>query len=158
MEEWELKIIKEVAQELLQNMTVAVLDVKINNKLMGDGVVKENIELDILIKDPQILIGQQGQTLFELSRLLRIIINKKIKKDFYLDIDINNYKKNKVEYLKDLANSLAGQVAQTREKTILPPMPAYERRVIHTELAGRQDVATKSHGYGIDRCVVIICK
>jgi len=34
-------------------------------------------------------------------------------------------------------------------------MPAYERRIIHLELAGRTDITTESIGQEPDRCVVI---
>ncbi|MST04322.1 MAG: hypothetical protein EXS49_02020, partial [Candidatus Pacebacteria bacterium] len=37
----------------------------------------------------------------------------------------------------------------------LPAMNAYERRIVHTELAVRPDVKTESSGEGRERCVVI---
>lgn len=122
----------------------------------GDsGSNKDIISLNITVEEPQLLIGQDGQTLFELSRLLRIILNKKLQKDFYLQLDINDYKKKKVEYLKELAVSLANEVILTKEKKVLAPMPAYERKIIHTELSQRQDVITESQGEGMQRCIVI---
>ena len=60
------------------------------------------VELDIKLNEPQILIGQQGQTLFEIQRLLRTVLSRKLQKFFYLNLDINDYKKKKTEYLKDL--------------------------------------------------------
>ena len=113
------------------------------------------VTVDITLDDPQMLIGQGGQTLFELQRVLRILLNKKLENNFHLNVDINDYKKKKIEYLKGLARSLADEVAITKEKKILPPMSAYERRIIHTELSGRQDIITESQGEGFDRRVVI---
>jgi len=101
------------------------------------------------------LIGQQGQTLFEIQRLLRTILSRKLKKIFYLNLDINDYKKKKIEYLKDMAKDVADQVAMTKEEKALSPMSAYERRVIHAELAQRTDVATESRGDSFDRHIVI---
>ena len=40
------------------------------------------VNLDIKLEEPQILIGQGGQTLFEIQRLLRMILNKKSRKFF----------------------------------------------------------------------------
>ena len=60
-----------------------------------------------------------------------------------------------MEYLKDMAKNLADQVSLTKEEKILPPMSAYERRIIHAELAQRTDVITESQGDGFDRHVVI---
>lgn len=161
MEEDKVILIKQTIEELLQKMTMAVFDVKIRTvteektqQLLG----VNTIYVDIVVEEPQILIGQNGQTLFELSRLLRIILNKKLQENFYLDVDINDYKKKKIEYLKDLAQTMADQVVLTKERKVLPPMPAYERRIIHAQLSTRQDITTQSQGEGMERCVVIVPK
>ena len=86
---------------------------------------------------------------------MRAILNRKIKKSFYLKLDINDYQKQKIEYLKKTAKLLADEVALNRESKSFPPMPAYERRIIHEELAGRQDVIVKSDGEGNERRITI---
>ncbi|MDD4990570.1 MAG: hypothetical protein PHW31_04705, partial [Candidatus Pacebacteria bacterium] len=93
--------------------------------------------------------------LFEIQRLLKMVLNKKLQKVFYLDLDINEYKKKKAEYLKNMAKELADQVALTREEKPLLPMPSYERRIIHAELSQRTDVIAESQGDGIGRHIVI---
>ncbi|PJA84129.1 MAG: hypothetical protein CO145_02195, partial [Candidatus Nealsonbacteria bacterium CG_4_9_14_3_um_filter_37_13] len=67
----------------------------------------------------------------------------------------NGYKKKKLDYLKELARSLADEVALTKKEKNLPPMAAYERRIIHLELAGRSDVTTESIGEEPERRVVV---
>jgi spoIIIJ-associated protein len=135
-------------------MTITVSDMKISRSLaVKDG--PEIIDLEIKIEEPQILIGQGGQTLFEIQRLLKIILNKKTQSAFYLNLDINDYKKQKVEYLKDVAKDFADQVSLTKEEKHLAPMSAYERRIIHAELSLRTDVDTESRGDGSDRHIVI---
>lgn len=114
------------------------------------------VNIDITLPEPKMLIGQSGYTLFELSSLFKIILNKKLKKYFYVNLDINDYKKKKIEYLKTLAESVANEVVLTKEGKVLLPMPAYERRIIHAKLAERQDVKTESQGEGLDRCVVVM--
>ncbi len=152
MEEQDLITIKESVRELLEKMTVGILDIDVQTVMASE---RELVKVEINVQEPQVLIGQGGQTLFELGRLLRIMLNKKLQKDFYLDLDINNYKKQKVEYLKKMATDLADQVAQTKEAKTLPPMPSYERRIIHSELTGREDVVAESQGEGEGRCVVV---
>ncbi|MCD6402414.1 hypothetical protein J7L36_00985, partial [bacterium] len=73
----------------------------------------------------------------------------------YINLDINKYKKKKTEYLKELANSVADQVALTKKEKVLPPMQAFERRIIHLELADRSDVTTESIGKEPERRVVV---
>lgn len=117
----------------------------------------EDLTLPINLKteEPQILIGEGGQTLIEIQHLLKAILKRQIKEPFYIDLDINNYKKKKTEYLKELARNIADEVALTKKEKILSPMPAYERRIIHLELTGRADVATESIGKEPERMVVI---
>jgi spoIIIJ-associated protein len=113
------------------------------------------IPVEIKVDDAQILIGQGGQTLQGIQHLLKIILKRKLNQDIYVDIDINNYKKMKNEYLKELARSSANEAAIIKQKILLAPMSAYERRIIHMELAGRLDVITESIGQGYNRKVAI---
>ncbi len=154
----ELKKIKDIVEELLQKMTVVVLSVDVKTLLVENKEFlseKDSFQVEVTISEPQVLIGQQGQTLLEIQRLIRMVVNKKLKKDYYVSLDINDYKKKKIEYLKSLAVSLANEVAFTKTEKILFPMSSYERRVIHAELSQRKDVATESRGDGEQRCVVV---
>jgi len=145
----DMEKIKQVAEEFFQKATLNV------SKIEASFDIGEIVNLDIKSDEPQILIGQQGQTLFEIQRLLRLIINKKLQKIAYLNLDINDYKKKKVEYLKETAKDLANEVAFTKTEKVLTPMSAYERRIIHAELSDRSDVITESHGEGLSRHIVI---
>jgi len=86
---------------------------------------------------------------------LKVILRKKIKDQFYIDLDINDYKKKKIEYLKEMARSLADEVALLKKEKFLPPMSSYERRIIHLEIAERKDVTSQSFGEEPERKVVI---
>lgn len=154
----EIEKIKEVVHEFLEKITMTdfVIDIKssfIKQESKEDA--SDAININIEIKEPQIFIGQNGQTLFELQKILRMILNKKLQKSFYVEIDINHYKSKKVEYVKKMAKDYASEVALSGHKKILPPMSGYERRIIHMELADSKDVYTESQSYGEDRYIVI---
>lgn len=151
--------IKETVKEFFKK---AGLEVEIKFLPQKDATLSIEIKTD----NPQILIGERGQTLAEIQHLLKAILRRKIAakgepqperrdENFYLDLDINNYKKKKIEYLKELARSMADEVALTKKEKTLPPMLAFERRIIHLELAGRSDVVTESIGQEPERKVVI---
>jgi len=116
---------------------------------------EKTIPIKIKTEEPKVLIGQNGQTLAEIQRLLKAILRKQIQEEFYIDLDINDYKTKKLAYLKETARGLADEVSLSGKEKILAPMPAYERRIIHLELAGRTDITTESIGQEPDRCVVI---
>jgi spoIIIJ-associated protein len=148
----DVKKIKNIIEEFFQKMTISPLSVEADEITEED---KDIVNLDITLEEPQILIGEKGQTLFEIQHLLRSALIKKIQKIFYLNLDINGYKKSKVEYLKKIAKELADEVFLTKQEKALSPMSAYERRVIHSELSQRIDIMTESQGEGVDRHIVI---
>ncbi len=160
IEKKELNKIKETVEEFFEKMTIEVLSIDIATST-EKAETEENrdiVDLDIKLAEPQILIGQGGQTLFEIQRLLRNVLNKQMGKIFFINLDINDYKRNKISYLKDLAKELADQVASSKIQKAMLPMSSYERRVVHAELAQRTDVTTDSQGEGFDRHIVIKAK
>ncbi len=144
----EITKIKNIVKEFFEKMGISVV---IEVKESKD----ETLPIDIKTEEPQILIGEKGQTLVEVQRLLKVILKRKIDKNFYIDLDINGYKKKKIEYLRQLARSVADDVALTKKEKALSPMPAYERRIIHLELAERKNITTESVGRDPERRVII---
>jgi spoIIIJ-associated protein len=138
------KIVKEFFQKMTVEGEIEILPPK-----------DETLVINLKIEDPQILIGERGQTLFEIQHLLKAILKREISENFYVDLDINDYKKKKIEYLKEMARSVADEVSLTKKERVLSPMPAYERRIIHLEIAERKDVTTESIGQEPERRVVI---
>jgi spoIIIJ-associated protein len=143
-----LETIKEITEDFFKKTT---FEVEIEFLPPQELTLPINLKTD----EPQILIGEGGQTLIEIQHLLKIILKRKISEPFFLDLDINGYKKKKNEYLKELAKSAADEVALTKKEKSLTPMPAYERRIIHLELADRQDVTTESIGQEPERKIII---
>ena len=143
-----LEIIKKTIEEFFEKTTF---------KVIFDSFLEEEqtIFINLKTEEPQILIGENGQTLNEIQYLLKIILKRKIKDFFYLDIDIDNYKKKKEEYLKKIALSAADEVFLFKKEKELEPMSAQERRVIHLVLSERKDVFTESIGQGSQRRIVI---
>ena len=114
-----------------------------------------NVEINAKMDKPQVLIGENGQTLKGTERLLRLALRNNIEKRFYITLDINNYKKKKRDYLEQKAREAADEVSLTGVEKKMPALPASERRIIHIELENREDVKTKSVGKEPERQVVI---
>jgi len=153
----DIKTIKKIIGEFFQKTT---FEVEIEILPQKDSTLPVNLEAE----DPQVLIGDQGQTLAEIQHLLRIILRRALRQEddkkteenpFFIDLDINGYKKKKTEYLEELARSAADDVALMKKEKSLAPMSAYERRVIHLALANRSDVVTESIGQEPERKILI---
>lgn len=151
--------IKEIIKEFFEKMTFGV-------EIEVLPPEEKTLRVNLKTEEPQILIGQGGETLFEIQHLLKLILRKKIsgsqksvfvkdEDNFYIDLDINDYKAKKAEYLKELARSIADDVSLTKKERTLSPMSAYERRIVHLELAGRSDVVTESVGEEPERKIVV---
>jgi spoIIIJ-associated protein len=147
MSEELVKKIEEEVKEFFSKMGFEV-ELKVSRK-------EDVFKVDVQTKEFQDLIGEKGKTLFEIQHLLNAILKKKMGEEIFLDLDIGGYKEKKIKYLKELAKSVADEVALTKKERILEPMPAYERRIIHLELASRPDVTTESIGKEPKRRVVI---
>lgn len=157
----ELQKAKETAEEFLRKMTgvnfgadAKAFSLPKNNQIEEFSGI-DAIEISIKSDEPGPLIGRNGQTLFEIERILRIILNKRLGKFLYVNLDINDYKKEKIEYLKKMARSSAEEAVLIQKEKTLPPMTAYERRIIHEELSQRQDISTQSRQDPTGRYVVI---
>ena len=143
-----LEKIKKIIEEFFNKATFPVEIIFLPQK-------DQTLSIDLKTDSPQILIGEGGQTLNEIQHLLRVILMRKIEEPFFIDLDINDYKKKKNEYLKEMARSLADEVVLTKKERQMSPMSSYERRIIHLALAERQDVTTESIGQEPERKVVI---
>ncbi|MCL5017079.1 MAG: hypothetical protein M1155_00215 [Patescibacteria group bacterium] len=72
-----------------------------------------------------------------------------------LILDINNYRRERERLIAELAKAAARKVLINKQEVTLPAMNAFERRIVHMELASRPDVKTESFGVGPERHIVI---
>jgi spoIIIJ-associated protein len=114
---------------------------------------------NIIIDDAGFFIGQKGLTLEAIQHLIRMLVNKQNKENpFIFNIDINNYKKNKLESLKILTEQTARRVLIEKAPITLHPMTAFERKIIHTNLQQFSDLTSESIGEEDNRRVIIKLK
>lgn len=100
------------------------------------------------------LIGFHGENLQSLQILLSAIKTKG-EGPVRVFIDVDGYKANRNQSIIDLANKIAEQAIKIERNIHLDPMNAYDRRIVHTTLQGRDDVTTESTGEGEKRHVVV---
>ncbi len=130
--------------------------------LGGDSQVKvsetseDTIKISLWAEEAPFFIGERGETLIETQGLIKKILARQLGRHLFIDLDINSYKEKKARYLEDLARMTADQVALTKKPQALKPMWAWERRIIHTLLAKRQDVYSQSSGRDNQRHIVIL--
>ncbi len=144
----QLQLIEQETQTLFSKLEAPIqAEVKSNED--------QSVLVAITMEEPQIFIGEGGQTLLEIQHLLRAILRKKLNEPSWIFLDINEYRKSKEAYLRQMADSAANDVALLGKEKELPAMNAQDRRVVHTAISQRQDVVSESRGEEPERRVVI---
>ncbi len=115
----------------------------------------DTAEVSLKVKNPEKLIGDEGNTMIALQHLVRVFFSRHSARRVRLSLDINNYRRDRRDYLKELAVSTAQKVSQEKRLVVLKPMNAFERRIIHLSLAERNEVKTESLGEATERRVIV---
>ena len=111
--------------------------------------------IDVQTEISGLLIGRHGETLESLQHVLRLLISKEQEEFIPLVLDIAGYRAARGRELEDLARNLAEKVKLYGGSEILPPMSAYERRLIHLILQDLEGVESGSEGEEPYRRIVI---
>lgn len=116
----------------------------------------DNIVIDIKTTRSAFVIGKHGDILDAVQCMAGAIAN--IGRDDYkkVVVDCENYRGQREETLKSLAEKIAKKAVETGRKVILEPMSAYERRIIHSALADNTQVKTVSEGKEPARYIAVI--
>ncbi len=130
---------------------------KITNEDIKYNVEKVNNQIILTLTGDNIshLIGYKGKTIEAFQSLLNSMLQREDEEYAKVFVEMNDYKKQKEAKLKKFANKMANNVIKFRRPIKLEPMSAYERLIIHQELAKRGDVETESIGEEPRRRVVI---
>jgi len=115
---------------------------------------REGRRLAVFINENEWLKEWLPKLISDLTHLARLVAKKNnIEEPVY--VDINGYRREREKIIIELAKAAARKVLITKNEVKLPAMNAYERRLVHSELATRPDVKTESIGEKSDRCVVV---
>lgn len=107
----------------------------------------------IFINNAQFLEKYLSQMVSDLDFILKTIARRR-----GLDlvfVDVNNYRKEREDLILKIAKAAAKKAVMDKAEVPLPPMNAYERRIVHSELAVHPDIKTESQGEGKERRVII---
>lgn len=107
-------------------------------------------------KDLPVVIGKHGSTLDSLQYLVNVVANHGQDNYTRLFLDAGNYRQRREEGLQRLADRAAVRALRTKRPVSLDPMPAHDRKFVHTYLQNRSDVTTTSEGTDPFRKVVVV--
>jgi spoIIIJ-associated protein len=113
------------------------------------------MDIDLAGPDAALTFGRYGPSLDALQMIANLIISRRTRTDVRLLIDAAGYRGRRADILRTRAIELAREVKARNQEAELEPLPAHERRIIHSVLADDPEVETYSEGDDPDRRVVI---
>ena len=111
--------------------------------------------LDITAPDLAVLIGRHGRTLESLQTLVSLLVSRKLGFRYPVSVDVEGYKSRRHDKVISMAKSAASRAVSQGRTVNLPPMSAYERRLVHIALREDDRIDTHSEGIDPERRVVI---
>ncbi|OGH11200.1 MAG: hypothetical protein A2857_04335 [Candidatus Levybacteria bacterium RIFCSPHIGHO2_01_FULL_36_15] len=141
------KSVKQTAEKLLSQLDIKS-DVKVE-------ITEDSYNLFLESEDNALIIGKHGNTLSSFELILALMLAKKQGEYKRVIIEVGGYRKEREEYLKQLAERLKESVVATGYEKTIRGLKPWERRLVHIFLKDDSDVATESTGEGNDRVLVI---
>jgi spoIIIJ-associated protein len=115
----------------------------------------ETINIVIESEDPGMIIGRHGDTLDSLQLICSLILAKESGEFKRVSLEVGDYKKNRSDYLKSLAEQTKERALTEGREIYLPSLKPWERREVHMYLADDGEVVTESIGEGKERTLVV---
>lgn len=144
----EIEVAKELTIGLLERMGV---------KMEVEGFLREgNVFLEIRGDREGILIGKHGRTLDSLQMLVNRMVNKRLKSATRVVLDIDDYRKRRVDTLSTIARRMGEKAKRTGYSLTVGPFNSHDRRIIHVTLKEDPSLKTESLGEGELKKVRII--
>ncbi len=103
-----------------------------------------------------LLIGPKGQTLAAVQELTRAAVQRGPHRGTRLRVDVGGYQQRRRVALERFTRGVAGEVRATGVATLLDPMPAADRKVVHDTVNSVEGVQSRSEGEDPRRQVLIL--
>lgn len=144
----EKKSIEELITQFLEKLGV---DGSFSLEQTDDEVLNVILETS----DSGMVIGYHGEILEAMQLILSLMIAKKLGRYIRIALEVGDYRKNREEYLRQLAMRMKEKVIEQQEEQVVSSLKAWERRIIHLFLQDDKEVVSESVGEGRERVLVI---
>jgi spoIIIJ-associated protein len=145
----------EVAADFLETLLdIADLDGDLDVDVDGDRAAVAIVDSDEG-RVPRRLVGQDGKVLEALQELTRLAVQVETGERSRLMLDIAGHRAERREALVELARVAIDEVKASGQKKALDAMSAFERKVVHDEVAAA-GLESESEGVDPKRHVVIL--
>ncbi len=149
----EMQFALDFVETVLRDLEIEATAISVKD---GDG---DYVGINIIGENTGALIGHHGETLDAIQYLANLSASRRSptpNREFLkITVDIENYRAKREETLRSLARRMAAKAVKYKRNFVLEPMNPYERRIIHSEIQGIENVDTHSVGSDENRKVVV---
>ena len=110
-----------------------------------------NIETD----KSGLIIGKHGKIIDALQSLAQVMVHRGHHRRVAVLLNVGDYRDRRAGILESIADRTARPVLKTKQAVILDPLPAFERKQIHSHLSQIEHVKTHSEGVEPNRYLVV---
>lgn len=118
------------------------------------GVITFNLETD----KKGLLIGKHGKLINAIQYLSQVYIHRIAKNRLSIVVNVGDYRERRKAIIERLARQTLRKVRETGQPVFLEPMPAFERKQVHSILSSESDISTHSEGNEPHRYLVVELK
>ncbi|MCB9177776.1 MAG: Jag N-terminal domain-containing protein [Caldilineae bacterium] len=150
---------REIVEQLLGRMGFEEVGTEIKSSLLPVKVEDET-SLVVSIHGPGTdrLTRKDGRGLQSLQFIARLLLSRRLGYWSNLLLDVDDDRARRIKEIYMMAEQSAELVEREGRPVSLPPMTAYERRVVHLALRDHDSIATQSIGHGPGRKVTVRLK
>lgn len=137
-----------VADYLEELLDIADLDGDIENS------VSEGRALVAIDTDSELLVGKNGEVLEALQELARLVVMTETGHRSRVMVDVAGYREKRRAELVAMAKDAIAEVHESGDPVRLMPLNAFERKIVHDEVAAA-GLVSESEGEPPNRRVVV---
>ena len=116
---------------------------------------EEGFDVVLDTQESGIIIGRHGDNLEAIQLVLSLILTKKLGEFKRVSFEVGDYKKNRSDFLSNLAEETKERVISEGKEVIVPNLKPWERRLVHLALQDDNKVVSESAGEGKDRVLIV---
>ena len=118
------------------------------------GIITFNLETE----KKGLLIGKHGKLINAIQYLSQVYIHRIAKNRLSIVVNVGDYRERRKAIIERLAKQTLRKVRETGQPVFLEPMPAFERKQVHSILSSELDISTHSEGNEPHRYLVVELK
>ncbi|MDH5533623.1 MAG: KH domain-containing protein [Candidatus Pacebacteria bacterium] len=121
--------------------------------------LEDEIKIDLTVpeEDTGLFIGYKAEVINSIQRVLRLIFAKE-KTDKRISLNINNYREDRIEQIKEKLTDICERLEQEDGEYVFPFISSFERYNIHSLISSEESFTafeSYSEGEGASRRLII---